>query len=348
MSDSQKSQKNRGFYKKSKKQEEDPKPETEQTETQESTSTKKKHTKNVQPGTVAPPPPKQPPSDKVPAPRHLAARQTPLKNDPAYLDSMVLDGDRGVVFRPPPEPFSPSFDSFMPLIHADYANIVSANRAFGKAVSQSVYSYYNIMHLWARVFAVLRHRKILTTAEIAFLERFEHDSSPVSEPINGYLRCVGNFEDSNGVEHSMMPCARPNKNGHFGRISASTHNYYEAYPAPLIAITRIEKDFEFTQGRARDPIWEIPTLRPTEAQTRNQSRPAPIIPRQEMPNRPPTDDENRLDVGLEPLDGGGLSQSEEPAEIPPDDIEPDVTTRDMPTANLLGWYRSELLTTAQI
>lgn len=259
----------------------------------------------------------------------------------------MIDGDRGVVFKPQPDPFSPSFDSFMPLVHADYCNIVSANRPFGKAVSQSVYAYYNIMHLWARVFAILRHRKILSNAETSFLERFEHDSFPVSEPVNGYLRCIGNFEDTNGVEHIMSLSARPNRDGHFGRISVNTHNHYEAYPAPLIAITRIEKDFDFTEGRSQDPVWEISSLRPTEAKVRPEAQPAQPVTREDVPHGPPSEDPNRVETGLPPIGGDGRDVPESQTTETPEDVETE-QTRDMPTANLLGWYRSERLSTSQM
>lgn len=94
----------------------------------------------------------------LPAPRHLAQRQTPLRNDPMYLDALVIDGEQGFVQKPRSENFSPSFDSFLPLVRADYLQLSAANRTFQKEVSESMYSYYNIMHLWARVAAVLKHR----------------------------------------------------------------------------------------------------------------------------------------------------------------------------------------------
>lgn len=165
---------NRGYYTKSKKQEpsaESKAEEKKEEKTQEKEATKVETKTEVKKG----PPPA----------RHLATKQTPLKNDPIYLESFVVDGDRGFIPAPRAKFFSPSCDSFLPLVHADYTNLVAANRSFGKVVSQSTYAYYNIMHLWARLYAIMRHRRELTPIVLSFSDGYQPRRLAV-----GISRCV--------------------------------------------------------------------------------------------------------------------------------------------------------------
>lgn len=343
--------KNRGYYRRSKQQSATSEPEAKPSQEKEKTQEQPKASTTQKPEegkatTVSAPPRPNKNTGKPPAPRHLATRQTPYKNDPLYLDSIVLEGDRGFIQSPEIKTFSPSFDSFMPLVHHDYFNIVAANRPFGKVVSLSVYAYYNIMHLWARAFAIMRHRKMLSVEETRFLERFEHDMYPTTEPINTYLRGFGDFTDTNGVQHHFKLAGRPNKTGHFGRISKDTHNFYEAYPAPYVALSRIENDVVYTEGGLRHPIWEMIDLRPQNAKTAEQ--------RQQQAATSGDSEELQVSgteqllqvsgssVSLPNIDGFVPTQSDRPAE------EVTFVERDMPTVNLLGWYPAEKLSSNQM
>lgn len=350
MADSQK--KHRGFFpRKNQKQQAAQKEESEPTtstaanNSQKQTNQNRPDNKPSEHAVIAPPPP-PPDSSKPPAPRHLATKQTPYKNDPMYMESLVFEGDRGLIPSPRIETFSPSFDSFLPLVHADYYNIVAANRPFGKSVSLSVYAYYNIMHLWARAYAILRHRKQLTEDETRFLEQFEHDLYPATEPINSFLRCIGDFCDTNGVQHHFKLVQKPNKHGHFGRISVQTHNLYEAYPAPHIAITRIIKDMEYTARELNDPIWEIPALRPHEA----KSAEARQNVAGQRPAVPPAEDRRREEEipGSDEAIALRLEGVEDQPDVEPAEQEEQEVFRDMPTVNLLGWFPAQKLSANQL
>lgn len=335
---------NRGYYNKSKKPE--PRTETNVEERKEEKAPEKEAPKveAKSDGKRGPPPP-----------RHLATKQTPLKNDPIYLESFVVDGDRGFIPAPKAKFFSPSCDSFLPLVHADYTNLVAANRPFGKVVSLSTYAYYNIMHLWARLYAIMRHRRELTPIETDFLSRLEHeDILPVTEPINTYLRCLGDFKDTNGMLHKMR-IMKPTHKGDFKKISAETHNFYESLPAPRIALERIRRDLAYTAGDQDDPFWEIPDLRPTNAAVRGNANAVQpeLDANQEVEVRQDAvigvDEAAGLlqDDGDGPPPVAGYVPEPEPPELGEEE-DPAVTHRDMPTANLLGWYPSERLSTNQV
>lgn len=126
---SEKKKNNRGFYKNKK-------------QTTSSASEAKPEEKREEEKTADKSAPKPEPKPDLkkgpPVPRHLATKQTPLKNDPIYVDSFVIDGDRGFIPAPRARFFSPSCDSFIPLIHADYYNLVSANRSFGKTFDKLI------------------------------------------------------------------------------------------------------------------------------------------------------------------------------------------------------------------
>lgn len=251
--------------------------------------------------------------NRAPPPRHLATKQTPLRNDPMYLDAFVVDGEHGLVQESRVETFSPSFDSFLPLVRCDYQQIVSANRPFGKEICLSVYTYYCIQHLWARIIAIRRHRRRLTWEEQQYLENFEHDALPTTQPVNDYLRSIGDFTDTTGTHH-QFDVPSPNEDGHFGVIDENSHNYYEAYPAPKIALEQIVREFDFD---GRDPIWELAEIRPRDAQANR------LVQEHEL--APISEDEEESDgsvSGIELEDPGPRA----------------VRSRDMPTVNLLGWY----------
>lgn len=265
-------------------------------------------------------------------------KRTPLKNDPFYLKSCLVDGDRGLIPTFKDNFFSPSCDSFIPLVHADYYNLVSANRPFEKSVSLSSYTYYNVIHLWGRLMSVMHHRRELTFEENNFLGRLEHeDLMMVTEPVNTYLRCLGDFKDTNGTVHKLR-VSKPNQHGNFGRIMSTNHNLYEALPAPHIALDRIRWDIQYTLGEG-EQIWEIPALRPSNAQAARGL---------DDDQSTEHDDDDKLaeaGAGLPPIEGVEPTQPESALVSEPATRE---THRDMPTANLVGWFPAQKLTSNQL
>lgn len=115
-----------------------------------------------------------------------------------WLDAFQIDGEAGICQVEDPKKFCFSADSYLPLLSDEYINIVGANRPFGKEVTESEFAYYGIMHLWARIVAVKRHQSQLTHDEQSFLNEFEHNRWPTTQPMNSYLRCVGDFTDTTG------------------------------------------------------------------------------------------------------------------------------------------------------
>lgn len=112
------------------------------------------------------------PTNSLPKPKYLSTSSTPLTNDPSWLQSFVIEGHEGFVKPAKPAEFCVSTDPFLPLVFNGYQLIFLANKSFGNAISLSVYTYYNIMHLCARLLAIERHYGRVHDQERQFLAHF--------------------------------------------------------------------------------------------------------------------------------------------------------------------------------
>ncbi|KAL1131844.1 hypothetical protein AAG570_011455 [Ranatra chinensis] len=270
---------------------------------------------------IAPPLPR---STGLPVPQHLSKTATPLTNDPLWLNSLCNEGLTGVTQIEAPKTYSASHDSFFPLLETDYEAIVAANKTFGKMVPRSLYRYYNVMHLWARLLAVDRQHGRTQEDERRFLTHFEHlDQYKVSNTVNLYLRGIGDFKDPTGIKHYAGVPRRPNENGHYGRASAQSHNFYEAVPAPAVVWECVRSDFLAQEPNTE---WDIAEITPAAVNA------APVDAAQAPPHPEIPADDDIAEEGV--------------AADPPDQDEAEAA-RLLPTVNLLGWQLAQPWTNQQ-
>lgn len=101
---------------------------------------------------------------------------------------------------------------------------------------------------------------------------------PVAEPVNVYLRTIGRFETPEGKPYRFCmakvvrrlygpsPDMHDHVTGFFGRVTAGTHSFYEAYPAPGVSLLRVIKDYVYTtklKDQNVESDWDLPdSLRP--------------------------------------------------------------------------------------
>lgn len=52
--------------------------------------------------------------------------------------------------------------------------------------------------------------------------------------------------------------AWPNREGHFGRVSAETHYKYESMAAPIVLMQRIKDDVAYTENPNNETAWNLP------------------------------------------------------------------------------------------
>jgi hypothetical protein len=104
---------------------------------------------------IAPPLPKLPPGTKL-EPKALATVPTPLKNDPMWID-FEDHGFSGLTPYRGENTFASTLEGFCPIVDRDYDLIGSVDRTFTKFVSKSMWIYYNVQHLFARLIAIRRH-----------------------------------------------------------------------------------------------------------------------------------------------------------------------------------------------
>lgn len=176
------------------------------------------------------------------------------------------------------------------------------------------------MHFWARLCAIREHTGLATEDEHNLRRYISSREYPVHEPINAYLRGIGDFEDPSGTEHKFRLMRLPGREefqgvaGYFGHVNAETHYLYESLPAPGVAAQRVIADLQYTLGQ-RQQIWNMPEeLRPEEE--------APDDIDEDEPQDEAIPDEERV---------AEAPEAQEP----------------LPTANLLGWSPAVCLTNDQ-
>jgi hypothetical protein len=235
------------------------------------------------------------------------------------MECFVIDGDRGFTEDAGEQKFSVTADSFVSLTKRTYDNVCAADKEFNRHVSLSMYQYYNTVHFWARLAAIREHTGLATEDERNLRRYVASNEYPLHEPINAYLRGIGDFEDPSGTEHKFRLLRLPGRDeyegvaGYFGQVSGQTHHLYESLPSPGVAAQRVVADLNYTL-RQGVQIWDMP----------EDLRPAEEVEEQE-------DEEERDEAVPE----------EERHDFVPEAVRP------LPIANLLGWSPAVRLTNEQ-
>jgi hypothetical protein len=182
-----------------------------------------------------------------------------------------------------------------------------------------MYQHYSNIHFWARVAAIRSHIGRATEDEKNLISYLASKEYPVHEPINAYLRALGDFDDPSGTEHKFRLLRLPAVEefddiaGFFGRVDHNTHYLYESLPALGVSALRVLKDLEYTRG-AIQANWDLPeALRPP---------PVPGLP---------------VEAIVEEDEALPFKEREVMVERP----------RNLPTANLLCWGPAVRLTSEQ-
>jgi hypothetical protein len=234
---------------------------------------------------------------------------SPLNNDPMWLEAFVIDGFRGFVEEGGENTFTVTADSFIALVRRTYDNVCTADKEFSRNVCYSMYQHNNNIHFGARVAAIRSLTGRATEDDKNLISYLASKEYPVHEPINAYLRGLGDFDDPSGTEHKFRLLRLPAVEefddiaGFFGRVDHNTHYLYESLPAPGVSALRVLKDLEYTRG-AIQANWDLPeALRPP---------PVPGLP---------------VEAIVEEDEALPFEEREVMVERP----------RNLPTANLLGW-----------
>jgi hypothetical protein len=184
------------------------------------------------------------------------------------MEAFVIDGDRGLVEDAGEQKFTVTADSLISLVKRTYETMSSADKEFNRHVSLSMYQYYNVIHFRARLAAIREHTGLATEDERNLKRYLASSFYPLHEPINAFLRGIGDFEDPSGTEHKFRLLRLPGRNeyngiaGYFGRVDEDTHYLYETLPSPGVSIQRVVSDLMYTNGQ-QPRIWDLPEeLRP--------------------------------------------------------------------------------------
>lgn len=190
-------------------------------------------------------------------PSKPASQPSELRDDPMWLDFESEGLDSFTAYRPRNE-FTTSFERLDSIIDQTYDTLNSSHRGFAKNVSRSAYSYYTWQHAYARVIAIKKHRGEESFTEDRHLEYLRGDTHPLPAPIEEYLRAVKDINDTTGITYKIAFHVWSNRHGHFQRISAQTHSYYESLAAPVVIARRVIEDLLYTQNPARKRNWNVP------------------------------------------------------------------------------------------
>ncbi|KOB72385.1 Uncharacterized protein OBRU01_12359 [Operophtera brumata] len=320
-------------------------------------------------------------------PKKLSTQASELTNDILWKEGLVLDGEVDLVYSRPIREFSPDASGFETLLEEEYKAISDVDKAFVKAIPQSVYNHFHHTLYWYK----LSTQAIANGTSSREQEQLVNvvNSHDVSVPSGAaaYLAGLGDFEDVTGVKHKLSSI-EPNDNGHFGRATAQTHNDYETLPAPAISLQRVLEDVHYTLDRERDPIWDNPAITPQGAAPDDpppethgfyDTLPAPAIFYRRVvedlaaSQRGGQPDDGWVDAAIIPHGPGQIPPllalpaphaerqvARDEAEAGPDDPENEggddfqeaeaepAPERILPTGNLLGWRPSRTLNPNQI
>ncbi|CAF4944176.1 unnamed protein product [Pieris macdunnoughi] len=181
----------------------------------------------------------------IPQPKKLSTQASELTNDILWKEGLVLDGEVGLVNARPIQEFSPDASGFETLLEEEYKAISDVDKAFVKAIPQSVYNHFHHVLYWYRLSMQAVANGVSSREQEQLINVVNSHDICVPSGAAAYLAGLGDFEDVTGVKHRMTS-TEPNDLGHFGRATAQTHHLYETSPAPAISLQRVLEDLHYT------------------------------------------------------------------------------------------------------
>ena len=170
--------------------------------------------------------PKGAPPAGPPKPQHLSGKGTSLANDPLWQEAFVLEGDKGYVQVPKERKFQVTTEGFHDIVAAVYTEMSMVDGHLRKTIPESAFHYHAIMLLHARLAELgKRHPETSTYEDFRFVELMK-EYGPVPEPIEAYLRSIGDLPDVAGVEYKLKLPPKPSpevhgpSTGFYTRVSA--------------------------------------------------------------------------------------------------------------------------------
>lgn len=212
--------------------------------------------------TVAPLLPPRDPNATGPKPTRLSTIPSKPKNDPMFSDIDMM-GFPGVAPYRRANDFAVTAEGFIPLCEKEYDIIATNQPYFAKNVSKSVWVYYCVMSLYARLITLKQERGDSTYEEDTFAGQILSGNHNLPVPIDSYIKALGNVVDTSSLRYQLQVPAWPNEVGDFG-VSNATHWMYMSMPSPRVAAKRICEDLRVTATPGiRD--WNLPEdIRPAE------------------------------------------------------------------------------------
>jgi hypothetical protein len=140
--------------------------------------------------------------------------------------------------------------------------------------SPRIPKYVSVLQHDAFLAAIREHTGLATEDEHNLRRYLASNEYPVHEPINAYLRGIGNFEDPSGTDNKFRLQRLPGRDdhngiaGYFGRVNEATHHLYEFLPSPGVAAHRVVADIQYTVNQVPQ-VWNLPEeLLPPEDEVR--------------------------------------------------------------------------------
>jgi hypothetical protein len=182
---------------------------------------------------------------KRPQPKAASTTNSPLSNDPMWQD-FDAGGFEGLVPYRKENTFANTYEGLIAIAEMEYEILCSSERTFSKFISKACFVWYITEIFYGRCIAIRAHRGEVEYIDEQFRDYVRSDNYPVPVPIEEYLRSIGSVADKAGTEYKLRFPAWPNRRGHFGRVSAETHQLYESFPAPAVVAKRIQEDLRYT------------------------------------------------------------------------------------------------------
>ncbi|XP_063973200.1 uncharacterized protein LOC135160512 [Diachasmimorpha longicaudata] len=158
--------------------------------------------------------------------------------------------------------FTTTYESFIPLVDRAYWIKASKDEGFQERISLSMYRYYMIQHLYARLAQIRVAKGLGDEEEKQFAKHVYGVASCVPYSVFIFLYNLGDLQitprsgDRQFFEYSVIMW--PNEEGHFGRVDSSNHWKYMSLPAPAVVAQAIQEDLAYTRDTAGNPHWDLP------------------------------------------------------------------------------------------
>lgn len=198
-----------------------------------------------------------------------------MRNDPLLNNAILLDGYTAVALGPRLK-FCIDTSQYFTIVRDLYLYL-TRDKQFKAAISRAMFEYYAVVLLWDRIMFVLSEEEQDRTRSVDIRAALPADLA-IPEELGRYLDGIGNFTDSAGRQAilALLDDLSGRKihgiAGHYDRVTAESHVYYETLPAPFVVAYRMCYEYvRYAMDRVPPPPKMMRNMQTTHHPTTKMS-----------------------------------------------------------------------------